>query len=204
MLRYAGTDDTYEPYVPSVNERLTANENDINNIIPKLRIGISKNLSESNWYRVFSAEKKQTARSGIIMINRAYNTNPPESYTIFFNFINLDDAFSLICKNVKTQLIDAIRIVYSTTSQHERPCYIDIRYKGNAVNTINVAMHSESIATAGAGSTFVNRKFQTSDFPVAEIPEGYTSYEFSLTGKDIFTRISDIEAALSQTNQTNE
>lgn len=208
MLRYAGTDDTYEPYVPTVDERLTANENDIlsaentiNGIIPKLGIRISKSLSENNWYRVFSAEKKQTARSGIIMINRAYNTTAPESYTIIFNFINLEDVFRLICKNVKTQLIDAIRIVYSTTSQHERPCYIDIHYKGTMINTVNVSMHSESIAVAGTDSTFENRKFQTSDFSVAEIPEGYTSYEFDLTGKDMFERLIALETAL-QANQT--
>lgn len=172
---------------------------DVNDIIPKLSTVSVTSDAENNWYRIFQANQKQTSRSGIIMINRAYSNLAPESYTLFFNFAHSDNVFRLITKKVENHKIDKIRLVYKKTSQQEYPCYIDIRYNGTKLNQINVSMHCESAALTGTGSTFKNRKFVKSDFSVAEIPEDYTSYEFDLTGKDVFDRLTALETALSQT-----
>lgn len=177
---------------------------DVNDIIPKLSTVSVTSDAENNWYRIFQANQKQTARSGIIMINRAYSNLPPESYTLFFNFAHSNNVFRLITKKVESHKIDKIRLVYKRTSQQDYPCYIDIHYNGTKINQINVSMHCESAALTGASSTFENLKFVSSDFSVAEIPDGYTSYEFDLAYGDIFDRLEALEAALTQITTLSE
>lgn len=223
MVRDANiTDRTYEPYVPSVNERLVEVEESVSELTPQVeqnksdilsnaetieRIGLKTgssaavHLSAVGWYRAFVAERKQTVRSGILMINRAFNTAAPESYTILFNLAHSNSIFRLLSKNIEGQGITKIRLVYSSTTPQLSPCYIDIYYNSTSGNTMTTSVYCESIAATGAGSTFANSRFVVSDFSVAEIPEGYKSVEFDLTGKDVFERLTALETALTQTTE---
>lgn len=162
-------------------------------------------LSAAGWYRVFIAERKQTVRSGILMFNRAFNAAAPESYTILFNLTHSKNIFRLLSKNAEGQGITKIRLAYSSSASRQlMPCYIDIYYNSTSGNTMTASVYCESIAATGAGSTFANSRFVVSDFSVAEIPEGYTSFEFDLTGKDMFERLTALETALSQTTTVSE
>ncbi len=183
---------------------IDANKSDIlsaKNDIEKNSIRIGSRRSESisgiGWYRIFTANVKQTVRSGIIMINRAYQDRLSESHTILFNFGHAKDKFNQLHKLVSVQMINKIRLVYHETSPHNRPCYIDIYYNSTTENPVNVSVWCESMTPTV--STFNNSVFIASDFSTAEIPEGYKSVELDLTGGDVFDRLAALETALAQT-----
>lgn len=179
-------------------------ESTINNtVIPKIGSDISSSLLSVGWYRVLVSNRKNTARNGIIMINRAFSNTSPENYIILFDFGNNSNTFRMLSKKVEgastNQLIDAIRLVYAQTSGFTKSCYIDLHYNSTISNAINVSIFDESMRASGAGASYNDNRFVASDFSAAEIPEGYTSMEFSLAGDDIFTRVEALETALSQT-----
>lgn len=202
------TEDTMpanEPYVPSINERLTANENDIlsaqNQIKNQTLITSSGDMSSVNWYRVFEADRKTSARNGLLMISRGFSNGIPESYILAFQmgFYSTDFKFNLVTKlnEDASAYIDKVRVVFKNDdSASSNKCYIDIHYNLDKSNIAYISI----LGTSNA----VNFPFKAVDFSAAEIPEGYTSYEFDLTGKDVFDRLTVLEAALAQTTTASE
>lgn len=204
MLRLKGTDDTYVPYVPTVNERLTTNENDIlsvaNNVTTtnaKAGTSTTNTLSSVGWHRIFAAERQQFARSGILMINRAFGSREPESHTILFNITQGRAVLELLNKNVEKQSISKLRLVHANSSPQSKACFIDIYYNETGENKITSSVFCESIVATGAGSNFMNSRFVASNLS-ADIPEGYTSTELSLTNGDFLDRLEALETALAQ------
>lgn len=192
------------------NSDILSAQNQIDNtIIPRIGSSITKNLAVKGWYRAFVSNRKYTSRNGLIKIARGYSNNPPELHTIIFNFGFFKNDFKLLNKIVDESssltgvcLVDKIRLVYYSSGAQNHECYIDIHYKGNASNSVNVALMDEVISASDADLIFKSNRFVASDLSLAEIPEGYTAYEFDLTGGDIFERLDALETALLQTNQT--
>lgn len=193
----------YQPYSLS-NAELTAlekqNKNDIlsaqNQIDTQTLITTSGEANSKNWYRAFEVSRKGAVRTGIILINRGYSNGLPEQYILSINIGYYANKINLISRfiekdsnNVGRAYIDKIRIVRATSSPSINNCYIDIHYNADLLNAIYVSI---------LANTTNSEALSPANFSAAEIPEGYTSTEFDLTEKDIFTRISDIETALSQ------
>lgn len=190
----------YEPYKPSVNERLVEveesvseltpqveqNKSDILNMKSNMLISSSKTISEPNWYRVFSITPKGTSRTGLIMINRNFGSNSPENYLLSFSFGHNLNEFNLIKKlnEDSVRLIDNIRVVYANSSPNAKEIYIDIYYVSNSSNPVYISM---------LFGTSADCNIVPVNYTIAEVPEGYTSKEFSLATKDIFKRITALE-----------
>lgn len=197
MIREADiTDDTYEPYKPSVNERLTANENELTSMSSKTLISSeAKTVASKGWYRVFSSTVKGTSRNGLILLGHNYGTHYTENYLLAFNCGHQKNEFNMIKRFYEISslnVITKIRIVSKQAGPQNNKCHIDIYYNYDAANTVYISILEDTENNVG-------RPFTPVKFTTAEIPEGYTSYEFDLTGKDVFDRLAALETALSQT-----
>jgi hypothetical protein len=177
--------------------------NNVTTTNAKAGTSTTNTLSSVGWHRIFAAERQQFARSGILMINRAFGSREPESHTILFNITQGSAVLELLNKNVEKQSISKLRLVHAKSSPQSKACYIDIYYNETGENKIMSSVFCESIVTTGAGSSFMNSRFVASNLS-ADIPEGYTSTELSLTNGDFSDRLTALETALSQTTTVSE
>lgn len=168
-----------------------------NQIDTQTLITTSGEANSKNWYRAFEVSQKGAVRTGIILINRGYSNGLPEQYILSINIGYYANKINLISRfiekdsnNVGRAYIDKIRIVRAISSPSKNNCYIDIHYNADLLNVIYASI---------LANTTNSEAFFPVDFTVAEIPEGYTSYEFDLTGKDIFERLTALETSLAQT-----
>lgn len=180
---------------------IESNKSDIltaqNQINTQTLITTSGEANSKNWYRVFEVSQKGAVRTGIILINRGYSNGLPEQYILSINIGYYANKINLISRfiekdsnNVGRAYIDKIRIVRATLSPSKNNCYIDIHYNADLINVIYASI---------LANTTNGEAFSPANFSAAEIPEGYTSFEFDLTDKDVFERLTAIETALSQT-----
>jgi hypothetical protein len=198
MLRYVGTDSTYEPYKPSVNERLTANENDILRIYQDTQ---GASLNSVGWYRIFEVNKLSSRRSAIINIARGYGEVAGETITLLLNLVYMDGTTKFADCNVldklcRVQYLDKIRVVAPTPYMTSNIAYIDLHYNTTKPNNVNAV-----ILGINSGGKNVTNFTPINLTKINEIGEEYTAIEFDLTGGDIFDRLTALETALSQTTE---
>ena len=177
--------------------------NNVTTTNAKAGTSTTNTLSSVGWHRIFVAERQQFARSGILMINRAFGSREPESHTILFNITQGRAVLELLNKNVEKQSISKLRLVHANSSPQSKACFIDIYYNETGENKITSSVFCESIVATGAGSNFMNSRFVASNLS-ADIPEGYTSTELSLTNGDFLDRLEALETALTQTTTVSE
>jgi hypothetical protein len=155
----------------------------------------AKTVASKGWYRVFSSTVKGTSRNGLVLLGHNYGTHYTENYLLAFNCGHQKNEFNMIKRFYEISplnVITKIRLVSKQAGPQNNECHIDIYYNYDAANTVYVSILEDTENNVG-------RPFAPVKFTTAEIPEGYTSTEFSLTGDDIFTRIETLETAQTTT-----
>lgn len=218
MIREADiTDNTYEPYKPSINERLVEVEESISELTPQMEQNTSDittnksdilriyqdtqgaSLNSVGWYRIFEVNKLSSRRSAIINIARGYGEVAGETITLLLNLVYMDGTTKFADCNVldklcRVQYLDKIRVVAPTPYMTSNIAYIDLHYNTTKPNNVNAV-----ILGINSGGKNVTNFTPINLTKINEIGEGYTAIEFDLTGGDIFDRLTALETALTQT-----
>lgn len=209
MLRPADiTDSTYEPYKPSVNERLVDIEESVSELTPQVeqnksdilkvqRHSATMGMYSQGWYRIAECVIGQ-GRSAILRLERTYGNNPPEIITLLINVAyNVASAPFFDCnildKYVQKSLLKKLRIVIPTELSLSSKMYIDIWNDDTSANSLKTTIFGESVlSSSNEPITILNPTI------APELTGEYTTKQFDLTEGDVFDRLKNLKDLLSK------